>query len=146
MTTATLDSATKQELRILCKAAGIAYGKLDNAGMRAALKAHASAPDRLTDVVPVKPVDTQPVPVTDDGDKPIRPARKGAKKPRAKAAKSDAPSIREWLEARLLKGELKVEDALAYAEKSGRSKVTVYRQARELSYAARKGVFVKVRS
>jgi hypothetical protein len=97
----------------------------------------------------VKPVDAQPLPVTDDGDKPIRPAsskKKAAKKPHAmKAAKSDAPSIRESLEARLAKGELKVEDALAYAEKSGRSAVTVYRQARELSYSARKGVFVKVR-
>jgi hypothetical protein len=63
-----------------------------------------------------------------------------------KSTKSDAPSIREWLEARLAKGELKVEDALAYAEKSGRSKVAIYRQARELSYAARNGVFVKVHS
>jgi hypothetical protein len=51
--TASLDTATKAELRILCKAAGIAYGKLDNAGMRAALKAHAGdAPERLTDAVP----------------------------------------------------------------------------------------------
>ena len=49
------------------------------------------------------------------------------------------------LEGRLAKGELKIEDALAYAEKSGRSKV-MYRQARELGYSARKGEFVKVRS
>lgn len=123
MTTPNLDTATKTELRILCKAAGIAYGKLDNAGMRAALKAHAARSDE-----PRNPV-----------------SKKAAQLRAAKAASKESgePSIREWLEARLAKGELKVADALAFAEQTQRSKVTVYRQARELGYSARKGSFVK---
>lgn len=48
----------------------------------------------------------------------------------------------EWLEARLAKGELSVSDAKAFVESSGRSTVTTYRQAKELGYGVRKGVFV----
>jgi hypothetical protein len=136
MTTASLDTATKAELRILCKSAGVrGYGKMTCDQMRGALRAH-SAPERLTNSIPVKVVAKNP-------------ASQSAARVRAKKAASKStgePSIREWLETQLAKGELKVADALAFAEKSGRSKVTVYRQARELSYAARKGIFVKVRS
>jgi hypothetical protein len=142
--TASLETAGKVELRLLCKSNGVkGYGNMTTEQMRSALRAH--APERLTDTVPVKPVDVQPLPVTDDGHTPIRAARQPKKSAPKKSTKSDAPSIREWLEARLAKGELKVEDALAYAEKSGRSKVTVYRQARELGYSARKGEFVKAK-
>lgn len=111
MTTAKLDTATKQELRILCKSNGIkGYGKMSNEQMRAALKAHA------------------------------KPA---AEKKRAPAAKrAEQPSIKEWLAEQLKKGPLPIADAIAYAERTKRSKVTVYRMAAACGARAEKGIFV----
>lgn len=63
-----------------------------------------------------------------------------SKKPAAK--KQPAQSVREWLVARLKKGALPVADALAYAERTGRSSVTVYRMARVAGARAKDGQFV----
>lgn len=133
MSTPTLDTATKTELRILCKAAGIkGYGAMDNAKMRAALKAAAR-----------KNLDSDPgMPdaATARIDKAV--AKSGSKKARKKQT-GDQPSVRQWLETRLAKGELSVADAKAFVESTGRSAVTMYRQAKELGYGVRKAVFAK---
>ena len=122
MNTATLDTATKTELRILCKSAAIKnYGKMSNDQMRAALKAHA---------------DNKPEPTT-----------KKTKKRASASMRGDQPSIREWLAEQFkTKGSLPVADAIAHAEKTERSKVTVYRMSAVLGYRAEKGVFVPAQS
>lgn len=61
---------------------------------------------------------------------------------KAAGTSSGEPSVRAWLEARLAKGELSVADAKAFVESTGRSAVTMYRQAKELGYGVQKGVFV----
>ncbi len=121
MTNATLDTATKAELRILCKSAGVkGYDKLSNEGMRAALKAHTESK--------------------------TEPTTKKPKKRASAATRGDQPSIREWLAEQLKKGPLPVADAVAYAEKTKRSKVTIYRMAAVCGARAEKGVFVPTQS
>jgi hypothetical protein len=63
-------------------------------------------------------------------------------KSKTAAKKPPAQSVREWLVARLKKGALPVADALAYAERTGRSPVTVYRMARVAGARAKDGQFV----
>lgn len=121
MTTANLETATKQELRILCKSAAIKnYGKMSNDQMRAALKAHAESK--------------------------TEPTAKKPKKGAPAAKRGDQQSIREWLAEKLKKGPLPVADAIAYAEKTKRSKVTIYRMAAVCGARAEKGVFVPAQS
>ena len=61
--------------------------------------------------------------------------------------RGDQPSIREWLAEQLnKKGSLPVAEAIAHAERSGRSKVTMYRMSAVLGYRAEKGVFVPAQS
>lgn len=81
--------------------------------------------------------------------KKVRPAGKkagtkksGAKKSAPATRGSEQPSIREWLAEQLKKGPLPIADAIAYAEKTKRSKVTVYRMAAVCGARAEKGVFV----
>jgi hypothetical protein len=130
--TASLETAGKVELRLLCKSNGVkGYGNMTTEQMRAALRGH--APERLTDAVPVTKVDAL-LPVTDDGHTPIRAARKAKRKAPKKATGklSDKPSVKEWLQAQLDKhGEVKVDASKKWVTDSGRSLVTLYRQAQE---------------
>jgi hypothetical protein len=67
------DSMGKEELRKACKAAGIAYGKLNNDGMRAALKSkEAPAPAPAPTPKAQKPeVKTQPAPAAQKTDETV---------------------------------------------------------------------------
>jgi len=127
-----LSTLNKAQLRAACKQAGISYGKLDNAGMRAALAALGNG-----DVKPeVKAEDT----VVDTGDKPAR------KRAARKTPVSDKPSVRLWLSSRVHQyGSVKLDDAKAYVAETGRSTVTMYRQAQEagLKIDREKKAFVK---
>lgn len=61
------DTMGKAELRAACKAAGIAYGKLNNDGMRAALKAQEAPKAQKTEVK------TQPAPAAQKTEKATSP-------------------------------------------------------------------------
>lgn len=133
-----LEAMTKDQLRNACREAGIkGWGKLNNSGMRKAL----AALERFTDTPPVKKLgrNLDSDPGTPDAateariDKTV--AKSKASKKIAKKSASDQPSIRAWLEQRLAKGELKVADALAFAEQTKRSKVTVYGRRRNSATA-----------
>lgn len=125
MTTATVDNASKTELRILCKSAGIkGYGNMNNDQMRAALTTHAGNKQNQEPAAAKKPEPKAGAPV----------ARRGGE-----------PSIRKWLAEQFKKkGSVPVADAIAYADRTGRSKVTVYRMAAACGHRAQKGVFVPI--
>src|SRR5262245_44970410 len=107
------DELNKSALRALCRTHGVKnYGKLSNDDMRKAL----AALERFTDTPPIKKVDT--------------PA---AKKPGRKLASDATPSVKAWLQDQIDEhGEVAVEKAKEYVASSGRSSVTLYRQAGEL--------------
>lgn len=140
MTSASIDKATKQDLRILCKSNGIkGWGKMSNDQMRAALKAQ--LPRGNGD-------ESAAVEFYREEEQKARATKKSAakksspKKGTPAARRDGQPSIREWLAERLKKGPLPIADAIAYAEKTKRSKVTVYRMAAACGARAEKGVFV----
>jgi hypothetical protein len=114
-----LSTMTKNELRAACKANGVkGYGNMDNAKMRAALE---SAIGDVAD------------PIAEVEAAEVAPAKaKKARTPRAPRDDSK-PSVRTWLDARVSQyGSVKVEDAKAFVKETGRSVVTMYRQAQEL--------------
>jgi biotin carboxyl carrier protein len=87
MNNTNFDAMGKVELRAACKAAGVVYGKLNNDGMRAALKAKQSAMGIPATVkqteAPVKPAAPAPAPAPAPAAKPApvaAPAAPSAKR------------------------------------------------------------------
>lgn len=67
------DSMGKEDLRAACRQAGISYGKLNNDGMRAALKAKYEAPveETKTDEPAAEAVVTEEAPVAEQKPNPL---------------------------------------------------------------------------
>jgi hypothetical protein len=110
-----LSAMTKNELRAACKAHGIkGYGNMDNAKMRAALESAVGD-------------------ASEPGAEPVVEAKpKKVRTPRAPRENAE-PSVRTWLDSRVSQyGSVKLEDAKAFVKETGRSVVTMYRQAQEL--------------
>lgn len=134
----TIEKSGFNALRKLCRENGVKYGNATTPQMRAMLKAKAAG---------------EPVPA------PPKSKAAGERKPRGKAAKPAKPgkapkgkakgapkgtrdgSLRQWLADKAARGSFPVHDAIAYAESTGRSAVTVRRQASELGIRAKKGIF-----
>jgi len=125
MTSIDYSTMNKAQLRAACKAAGVAYGKLDNTGMRAALAA-------LTGVV----ADSTPATAAPAAqEETVAKKTVKAKAPKVAKVKDEnaQPSVRTWLDSRVAQyGSVKLEDAKKFVADTGRSAVTMYRQAQEL--------------
>jgi hypothetical protein len=145
-----MSSIAQTTLRKACQAAGITgASKLSIDQMKAALIEKGAALPEL----PTKPAKAEKAPPAAKAEKPVKAkVEKAAKAPKpvkVKKAKAEGEkgaregSVRDWLSQQ--GDRISVEAALKHAASIGRSQVTVYRQASELGFTARKekGFFVK---